>query len=592
MKKIINALLPKGSKRRDIVKRLVRRPPVTLRSSSITYSEWMKNCEPKLFCDTVRNLDGVKRKPLISILVPCFNTPDKYLQPLIASVFSQKYENWQLCIADGSTDEDRSRAIQEISGKDKRIAYKKIKTNKGIVGNTNEALQLARGEFIAFMDHDDMLSPYALAEIVIMIDKYPEADLIYSDEDKLTDDGTRRIIPFFKPDWSPDMLLGVNYITHFVVARAGIVHEIGGLRDGFDGAQDYDFLLRFTEKTRHIYHIPKILYHWRQADGSTAGSVGEKNYADDAGRRALKDAVARRGIKANVIEITDRPTNYRLQYVLPEKEPSVSIIIPFKDKVELLEACVPSILTSEYKNFEIILISNNSTEPETYRYLDSLKNEPKCRIERWDHPFNYSAINNYGASLSKADFLIFLNNDTKVITPGWIHELVGVASQKGIGAVGPLLLYPNEMIQHAGVVLGIRTMAGHPFRMRTPEAWTDFGLALWPRNYVAVTGACLAIARDTFLEAGGFDEGLRVGGNDVALCITLHEKGLRNIYWPFAQLYHFENVSVGDYNSNVPIEDYNRSLIYYNQYLKNGDPYFNKNLDLMNEYIGIGGGNE
>jgi GT2 family glycosyltransferase len=331
-----------------------------------------------------------------------------------------------------------------------------------------------------------------------------------------------------------------------------------------------------------------MLYHWRLADGSTAKGVGEKNYADAAGRRALHDAAVRRGIKAEVVEIPERPTNYRLRYLLPKKVPKVSIIIPFKDKVDYLQRCVPSILQqSTYANYEIILVSNNSEEPATHDYLAELQQDKRCRVFEWNHPFNYSAVNNYGRKQAKGEYLIFLNNDTEIITPTWIEELIGVAAQPEIGAVGPLLRYPDQRIQHAGVVLGMGGMAGHVFRLLQPDQWTDFGLPYWPRNYLAVTGACLAVKASKFDEAGGLDEKLTIGGNDVALGITLHERGYRNVYWPFAEIIHYENVSVGPYTKSVPIGDYNRSLVYYQKYLDAGDPYFNPQLDPMNEQIGI-----
>jgi GT2 family glycosyltransferase len=552
-----------------------------------TYREWIRKTEPSLFTTTVVKLTKLKNRPIISIVTPCYNTPENYLHPLIESVLGQVYPGWQLILADGSSKAESSQLIKKYADKDKRILYKKVGRNLGIVGNTNAGLEVAKGEYIAFTDHDDVLSPYALAEVVIAINNESKVDLIYSDEDKLSDDGKTRSLPFFKPDWSPELLLGVNYITHFVVARKSLADKINGLREGFDGAQDYDFLLRITEQTSKIKHIPKILYHWRLAEGSTAKDVGEKNYADTAGQRALADAAKRRGIKAKVEEIPERPTNYRLKFELPQKQPNVSIIIPFKDRADLLKQCVSSILTkTTYKNYELILISNNSTEQATHDYLQKLKKEKHCKIHYWDHPFNYSKVNNFGRTKATGEYLVLLNNDTKVITPEWLEELIGVASQPSIGAVGPLLYYQNKTIQHAGVVLGMTGMAGHVFRHRLPTDWTDFGMPAWPRNYLAVTAACLAIKAKKYDEVGGLDETFTIAGNDVALGIRLYEAGYRNVYWPFAELIHYENVSVGSYQ-NVPQLDYDHSLKYYRPYLSNGDPYFNPNLDLMDEQIGL-----
>lgn len=570
---------------RQFAKRVKRR--ATKNRNRYTYSEWIRKTEPSLFGPVATNSIELTNKPTISIVVPCYNTPEKYLSPLIESVLKQTYSGWQLILADGSSKAESSQLIKEYADKDDKITYKKVGKNLGIVGNTNAGLEVAKGEYVAFMDHDDVLSSYALAEVVIAINNNPKLDLIYSDEDKLSDDGKTRSIPFFKPDWSPELLLGVNYITHFVVARKSLVDKINGLREGFDGAQDYDFLLRLTEKTDKIKHIPKILYHWRLAEGSTAKNVGEKNYADTAGQRALADAAKRRGIKAKVVEIPERPTNYRLKFELPQKQPKVSIIIPFKDKADLLKQCAGSILAkTTYKNYELILVSNNSTEKATYDYLEELKKDKHCKVFRWDHPFNYSKVNNFARTKATGDYLVLLNNDTEVITPEWLDELIGVVCQPGIGAVGPLLYYPNKTIQHAGVVLGMTGMAGHVFRHRLPTDWTDFGLPCWPRNYLAVTAACLAIQAKKYDEVGGLDETFTVAGNDVALGIKLHETGYRNVYWPFAELIHYENVTVGSYQ-NVPQLDYDHSLEYYRPYLDNGDPYFNPNLDLMNEQIGL-----
>lgn len=583
LKKHLNKLVPVGSRRRRALKRLKSSQPSTPKAG-LTYKQWIDRCEPALFAAPPPES---KLTPLISLVVPFYNTPKRYAEDCLASIIGQSYKNWQLCLVDGSTDKAVSDYLLAASKQDARITYLKVGQNLGIVGNTNHGLAAAKGEFVAFMDHDDRLAPQALAEVVRVLADNPEADLIYSDEDKLSDDGKQRLLPFFKPDWSPELLLGVNYITHFVVARKSLIDKIGGLRQGFDGAQDYDFLLRLTEQTDKITHIPKILYHWRLAEGSTAKDVGEKDYADTAGQRALADAVKRRGLNARVVEIPERPTNYRLRFQLPQKQPKVSIIIPFKDKPELLKQCVGSILDkTTYQNYELILVSNNSTEKATHEYLERLKTQPHCKVHVWDHPFNYSKINNYGRKQATGEYLVLLNNDTEVITPAWLEELIGVASQPDIGAVGPLLYYPDKTIQHAGVILGMTGMAGHVFRRHLPGDWTEFGLPSWPRNYLAVTAACLAIKAKKYDQVGGLDETFTIAGNDVALGLRLYEAGYRNVYWPFAELIHYENVSVGSYQ-NVPQLDYDHSLRYYRPYLDWHDPYFNDNLDLMNEQVGL-----
>lgn len=590
IRSMIGKLLPENSKRRRLAVKVYRKlksikSPQPVVSTTISYQEWIRNVEPTLW----KSPKEYAYSPMVSILVPAFNTPDKYLVPLIESLKAQTYSNWQLCIADASTDIARAQAIESISTTDGRIFYKRLDENKGIAGNTNESLKHAKGEFIGLLDHDDTLSPHAIQEVVDVLNKNRNADIIYSDEDKVSDDGKERQLPFFKPDWSPDLLLGVNYITHFLVIRKTLFDDLKGIRKGFDGAQDYDLLLRATEKTNNIVHIPKILYHWRLADGSTAKTVGEKNYADDAGQKALRDAVARRKVAADVVEIKERPTNYRLKYAIAQ-EPKVSIVIPFKDKADLLKQCVESILEkTDYSNYEIILVSNNSTEDETHVLVKELNKHAKINAYEWNKPFNYSKVNNFGVKKSSGEYVVLLNNDTEVISPEWLSELVGVASQPGVGAVGPMLLYPDKKngIQHAGVILGMGGMAGHAFRHRQPGEWTDFGNNVWPRNYIAVTAACLIVSRKLYDKVGGLDETFTVAGNDVAFCIRLHEAGYRNIYWPFAQLYHYESVSVGTYNNGIQL-DYDHSLTYYKKYHDSGDPYFNKNLDRMNEQIGIG----
>ncbi|HLZ14435.1 MAG TPA: glycosyltransferase family 2 protein [Candidatus Saccharimonadales bacterium] len=579
-------LLPPGTRRHRIARKLynkLRHRTISPASDVITYAAWVKNCEPKVWVPAGRKY---KRRPLISVVVPTYNTPEKYLLPLIESVREQLYDRWQLCIADGSTDAARAAAIKAACAADDRIVYHAVGKNLGIVGNTNEALQLAKGDFVGFLDHDDTLSPHALLEVVDALNKQPQTDIFYSDEDKISDDGRVRSLPFFKPGWSPQLLEGVNYMTHFFVIRRSVIEAIGPLTAGYDGSQDFEFILRATDHTQAIVHIPKILYHWRLAEGSTSGPITNKNYANDAGLKALRDHIRRQGIKATVLEREDLPTNYHVRYDVP-KDAKASIIIPFKDKADLLKACVGSILAkTTYKQYEIILVSNNSTEQATHDYLATLKHNKKITIVYHDQPFNYSQVNNVGRRHATGDYLVLLNNDTEVITGEWLGELLGVAAQPWAGAVGPLLFYPTNKIQHAGVVLGMMSMAGHVFRMLPEDAITPYGRPRWPRNCLAVTGACLAVKASKYDEVGGLDEQFVVAGQDVAFNISLYEKGYRNVYWPFAKLYHYESVSVGSY-SKAPVGDYNHSLDYYRPYLNGRDPYFNPNLALDNEQIAL-----
>ncbi len=546
----------------------------------ISYRQWVERGEPHVWTPQ----RALKRQPLISVVVPTYNTPQKYLVPLIASFKEQSYGHWQLCIADGSPSQERAAAIAEACKVDSRILYERIDPKKqGIVYNTNVGLTMTTGEFVGFVDHDDVLSPHALYEVVAALNEHPTTDLFYSDEDKISDDGKTRSHPFFKPDWSPQLLEGVNYITHFTVVRKSVIDKVGGFREKFDGAQDYDFILRVTDATDRIVHIPKMLYHWRLAEGSTSGPIENKSYADTAGQRALRDHVARQKIPAKVLPIPDLPTNYRLRYDVP-KNAKVSIIIPFKDKVDLLKVCVESILTkTTYKNYELILLSNNSTEQATRDYLKTLT-MPNIKQFVHDVPFNFSELNNFGRSKASGDYLVLLNNDTSVINGEWLEELLGVASQPWAGAVGPILFYPNNTIQHAGIILGMDTMAGHVWRHLHEDALTPFGRPYWPRNYLAVTAACVMVKTSKYDEVGGLDETFIMAGQDVAFSLRLHEKGYRNIYWPFAKLYHYENVSVGSY-SKAPAIDYTHSLKSYKPYLLWHDPYFNPNLSLKIEQI-------
>jgi len=577
LKKIVRTVLPDGSKQRIMAGR-VKQFVLHGRASSIKqYQQWIKSIEPTTV-SPVATSQTIK----ISVVVPCFNTPELYISELLQSLINQTYRNWQLCIADGSTDQTCSKRIAELCQQDARITYLSTGKNLGIAGNTNEALKQVTGDYIAFLDHDDVLADNALNEVAVAIKHQPKAGIIYSDEDRLSENGKKRRSPLFKPDWSLDFFLSANYITHLFVIKANLLKQLGGLRSEYEGSQDYDLVLRALDHNPQIVHIPKILYHMREARTSTAYSIKAKNYVHDSGSQALTDYLARNHIKAQVLKIAHRPTNHRIHYDI-SGQPLVSIIIPFKDKAVLLKNCVASILDkTTYQNYEIILVSNNSVQKRTFDYLKSLKNNPRIKQYIYDKPFNYSAVNNYGRRQAKGKVLVFLNNDTKVITPQWLEELASVALQKRVGAVGPLLLYPDKTIQHAGVVIGLTGMAGHVFRDLKLGMLTPLWLPDWPRNYIAVTGACLAIEASKFDEVKGLNEEFIVCGSDVALGIDLYQADYQNVYWPFAQLIHYESKSVGSYK-NIPPSDYDQSLIKYRPYLGGKDPYFNENLNLMSE---------
>lgn len=496
-------------------------------------------------------------------------------------MLNQTYPNWQLCIADGSTHKNNSSPIKQLATKDDRIEYIKVNGNLGISGNTKAALLCAKGDYVAFLDHDDVLPTWSLNEVAQSIHDHPEGDIFYSDEDRLSDNGKIRMTPLFKPDWSPDLFMSANYITHLFVIKKGLMQKLKGLRSEYDGSQDWDLALRALSFNPTIIHIPKILYHMRMAKGSTARDIGEKNYAHEAGKKAIQAYLSHKKIPAEVLEIPGRSTNFRLKYQL-EGRPLISIIIPFKDKVSLIKKCLKTIEKSTYDNYELILISNNSTEKSTHSFLNKLKNNKEIKILNYDKPFNYSKINNFGRRNAKGKVLVFLNNDTEIITKEWLEELASVALRPEIGAVGPLLFYPDKTIQHAGVTLGMTGLAGHIFRQLKPGTLTYFWLPDWPRNYLAVTGACLAVEAKKFDAIKGFNEDFIVAGSDVVLCLNLFELGYINLYWPYVRLTHHESKSVGSYK-NAPISDYNLSRELYKPYLNYKDPYFNPNLSLDSE---------
>ena len=587
MSSIKKIIAPKNSIREKISSRTLGRvlhQYRTAKDKSYRYEKWISEVEPTLWLPTI---DIKSSSPLISIITPAFNTPAKYLGPLIDSVISQTYVKWELILVDGGSSAECSKMIAEYTKRDKRIKLVRSETNLGISGNTNLGINEASGEYIAFLDHDDTLSTFALNEVVSMIQKSLNVDIIYSDEDKLLDSGTHRILPYFKPDWSPELIQCVNYVTHFFVVKRLLANKIGGIRKAYDGAQDYDFVLRLLDHNPVIKHIPKVLYHWRLADGSTAISVDKKSTASDAGQRAMKDYIKRNKIKATVRPMDDTPSNHHVSYS-HSGDTLVSIIIPFKDKVSLTKACVNSILErTKGVSFEILLISNGSVEKSTQKYLSEIRSNPKVRIFEYPNDFNWSAINNYGASKAKGNIFAFLNNDTKVINGEWLKELAGVAEQKNVGAVGPLLYYPDNKIQHAGVVLGMTGMAGHVFRNAKLSEYTIFGFPYWSRNCVAVTGACLVVSKKKYHKIGGFNEEFVICGSDITFCIDLFKSGYRNVYWPFAQLTHYESKSVGSYN-NIPKSDYDLSLTSYEPYLSKGDPYYNPNLSLLTEKVELG----
>ncbi len=579
MRRIARYLLPPGSKQRILagrVKQVVLHGP---NSSFLQYKIWIEKVEPGTLSPVLED-----QSKLISVVVPCYNTPSRYIEALVQSVLDQTYTNWQLCLADGSSDDACANTIKACAEKDERITYIKVIGAQGISANTNAAIMSSKGKWVAFLDHDDVLPAWALNEVAHSILAQPKGNIFYSDEDRLTENGKRRITPFFKPDWSPEFFTSANYVTHFFIIKKSLLEKVGLLRSEYDGSQDYDLMLRALDYHPDIVHIPKILYHMRMAESSTAASIGVKDYVHSSGNQALTDYFLRNHIEAKVLPIPERPTNHRIKYGIDGKT-KVSIIIPFKDKVDLLEMCVKSIFDkTTYQNYELILISNNSEEKATFTYLNKIKSNKKVRVLIYDKPFNFSAVNNFGRRNAEGEVLVFLNNDTEVLNKEWLEELSSVAIRPTVGEVGALLSYPDNTIQHAGVVVGMLGTAGHIFRNLKPGTLTPFWLPDWPRNYLAVTAACVAVEASKFDKVGGFDEEFVTAGQDVRLGLALYEAGYRNVYWPFAKLIHYENVSVGKYNKRDDnVHDFEVSMKYYQRYIDQGDPYFNPNLDIMSE---------
>ena len=524
--------------------------------------------------------------PLISLVMPVYNVKPKWLQAAVDSVTKQSYTNWELCIADDcSTDRDLKHLLHEISRRDERIHVRFLKKNIGIAGASNAALSMAQGQFVGLLDNDDELADGALWEVALEINRHPDIDLIYSDEDKITDKG-KRYAPFFKPDFSPDTLRSYNYICHFTVIRRDILKAVGGFRQGFDGSQDYDLFLRITERTKRVAHIPKILYHWRAVVGSVGKDGRAKLYAYESAKKALSEHLERLGIQVKV-EDGMFLGSYHLKYTI-ENQPEIAIIIPSCDKVDLLRQCVDSILQkTTYSQFTIWIVDNNSLEKETFDYYEELKDNDRVRVIRYEKEFNFSSLNNFAVQQILADYFLFLNNDTKVITPEWLEELMGPARRSEVGAVGCLLCYGNNTVQHGGVIIGIGGIAGHAHKHFFCDEHGYFGRLHVVQNLSAVTAACMLVHKSVFDEVGGFTEELSHAFNDVDLCLKIREKGYLIIYTPFARLYHYESISRGFENSSGKRERFIRELKYmqerWHDELKKGDPYYNPNLSLQRE---------
>ncbi len=584
MKKSWMYLQRKGAK--QFVKRV---SDVMLGTDSISYEKWLRK-----YGTTEQELIGQRHctfmwEPKISILVPLYRTPEKYLREMIASVQGQTYRNWELILSDGSgASSALTEILEEYAGKDERIRAVHNARRLGIAPNTNEAIKAASGDFFLFGDHDDLLAPEALFACVSLLNERPQTELVYSDEDKVDGSGKKFFEPHFKSDYNPELLCSMNYFCHLVMVKRELQQRVGLLNAEFDGAQDYDYVLRCTEQTQAemIAHIPKILYHWRAHSGSTAGDPESKRYAFEAGRRAVQAHYDRLGIAAAVTD-GEYPGIYRTEFEI-QGEPLISILIPNKDHSEDLLKCIWSIENkSDYRNYEYIIIENNSEEPETFETYRRLEREnPKVHVVIYKEPggFNYSAINNFGAEHAKGEYLLLLNNDTEIINPDCLRQLLGYCQLEGVGITGARLYYEDGIIQHAGVVLGFGGIAGHAFIGQRRGDNGYFSRIICAQDYSAVTAACMMVKTSVYRAVGGMSCDLKVAFNDIDFCMKVRRYGKRIVYNPYAELYHYESRSRGLENTQDKIERFNREIALFldrwGAEVKAGDPYYNPNLTL------------
>lgn len=551
------------------------------------YQEWLKkHALSEQDIKSQREHVFVK-KPLISIVVPVYNTDLNMLEEMIQSVYEQTYANWQLCLANASKDNiSICRKLTKWANKDKRIVIKNLNCNEGIAQNTNQAIALAKGDFIAFLDHDDKLAINALYEMVVAYNQ-AEDDIYYSDEDKMSSDGKHFMLPHFKPDFSPDLLYSHNYITHFVIMKKTIIDELGGLSSACDGAQDYDLLLRAYEKTNRIKHIAKVLYHWRMFAQSTAANPESKLYTVKAGQKALQNHFDRQGIAVKVEAMPEPFLNFYHPVYQIKGQPKVSIIIPNKDHKELLKPCLKSLFhRNDYANIEILIVENNSTTEDIFNFYDHVSaRHQNVRILKYEGDFNYSKINNFAVKEAKGEYLLFLNNDTELIDQDAIREMLGLCQRKDVGAVGAKLLYEDDSIQHAGVIVGIAGSAAHVFSLYDKNQFTYMHRSELDVDYSAVTAACMMVKKEDFLAVDGFSEDFKVAFNDVDLCLKLQHKLHKYVvYDGHAHWHHYESKSRGyeDTPAKKKRFEQERDKLQkkWPMYYEKGDPYYNPAFDL------------
>ena len=581
-----------------------------LRSQKISYDKWY---EKHAITEEQRKAQKVdvmtwKEHPLVSICVPLYNTPESYFCEMIDSVIAQTYPNWQLCLADGSPDEKLRAVIKAKYATEERICYRHLEENLGIAENTNKAFEMATGEWISLLDHDDILPPEALYETLVaakvargkasLVKWRPsegEIEAVYSDEDKISEDLKEHFDPHFKPDYNIDLLRTNNYITHLFTVKREIVERVGGFISKYNGAQDFDFIFRCTDAAKGVAHVPRILYHWRTSAGSTAENPASKMYAYEAGKLAIEDHLKAKGLEGEV-SFTRNLGFYRVKYKLKSQE-LISIIIPNKDQSEMLRKCMEAVEKSTYSNYEVIVVENNSTEQDTFVYYENLTGRPydkdvvlegkmpngnRVCVVTWKDIFNYSAINNFGAGYAKGSYLLLLNNDVEIISEGWLEEMLSHCQREDVGAVGCKLLYPDGTIQHAGVGIGLGGIANSMFVGMDSKFHGYMHRANLQLNYSAVTAACMMVKKSVFEAVGGLEEELTVAYNDIDLCLKMGKSGYRIVYTPYAIGTHYESKSRGYENTPEKQARLKRESDYmlrkWADIFEYGDPYYNPNF--------------
>ncbi|WP_455139252.1 glycosyltransferase family 2 protein [Thermophilibacter sp.] len=575
----------------DIMRDLLHDTTKRMMSAQVDpdYPKWFKDHRAPIDVLEEQSRTRLPYAPLFSIVVPLYRTPRAFFTDMLGSVLAQSYGNWELILVNASPDmSELVDLARQATERDARVRLIELSENRGISENTNAGIAVATGDFVCFFDHDDLLEPDLLFEYAKAVNQFDDIDLLYCDEDKLMPSG-RLAQPFFKPDFSIDLLRNNNYICHMLTIRKSLLDQLEPNTSEFDGAQDHNLTLEAVERARRVHHVPRILYHWRISETSTAGNSNDKPYATEAGIRAVQAHLRRMGLDATV-EQSRRPSTYKVTYSIPRDRPLVSIIIPTKDLVGVLSNCVDSIFSkSTYENFEVVLVENNSEDPRTFAYYEILPERygDRIRVIRWEHEFNYSKLVNFGAENARGDYLLLLNNDTEVITPSWLERMLGICAREDVGVVGARLYYPDDTIQHAGVCV-TGEAAGHLGRNIPRGQWGYMALLDAEQDLSAVTAACMMVKRSVFDLVGGFTEEMAVAFNDVDFCLKVRETSKLVVYTPEVELYHYESISRGYEDNDEKRIRAHSEVAYLNyrwaKYYIKGDPYINVNINTVSPF--------